>query len=285
MTRGDIGNVEQVIMNLVTNARDAMPDGGTLSLQTETVLLDEEQCHAMPQARAGAFVRLSVSDTGTGMEPEVLERIAEPFFSTKEAGLGTGLGLAVVYGIVEQHGGWLHVESAPGRGSIFEVYFPAADGEMAEERESSTSLEALRGSGERVLVVEDAEGVLSFAMRVLDKHGYTVQGATTIAEARAAFDRQEGRFDLVFSDVILPDGNGLDLVDELHFRRPDLPVLLCSGYAEQKSKWAMIRDRGFPFLHKPYDVPTLLKRFRETLTADRAASRGDQQAPPESRSA
>ncbi|HCJ66142.1 MAG TPA: hypothetical protein DHV62_02145, partial [Elusimicrobia bacterium] len=170
----DPGQVEQVLMNLVVNARDAMPNGGTLTLKTENVTIDEEYVNANPEARVGKFVSLSVQDTGSGMDKETLQHIFEPFFTTKETGKGTGLGLSTVYGIVKQHNGWVNVYSEPGQGTVFKIYLPVFGiaGEKESKEEVVTSAE-LKGKGERILLVEDEEGVRKFSERVLKKNGYT----------------------------------------------------------------------------------------------------------------
>lgn len=261
--RANEGKIEQVIMNLAGNARDAMPEGGELIIKTENVTLDEDYCKVIPESRPGKFVYLSVADTGVGMDKEILQRIFEPFFSTKE--VGTGLGLSVVYGIVKEHEGWINVYSEPGQGSTFKVYLPAFYVEPEDETEETVSLQELRGRGERILLVEDEEGVREFVRRALSENGYVVFEATSAEEALDIFERAKGRFRLVFSDVVLPDESGLQLVDQLLFRKPELRVLLSSGYADQKSQWPVICERGFRFLQKPYALPDLLRAIREAV--------------------
>jgi len=263
--QADAGSVEQVIMNLAVNARDAMPEGGELSINTQNVLLDEKQSALPPQARPGRFVCLSVVDTGVGMDEEIMQRMFEPFFSTKEG--GTGLGLSVVYGIVRQHGGWIDVESEPGHGSTFRVYLPALPLEAESQTQEVVSPEELRGSGEGILLVEDEEGVRSFAARVLRENGYLVFEARSAREALDIFDREKESIQLLLSDVVLPNGRGIQLVDELLSRKGDLRVLLSSGYTDDRSQWPIIRRRGFRFVQKPYALADLLQATKEALGA------------------
>ncbi|MGA1876251.1 MAG: PAS domain S-box protein [bacterium] len=266
--RADEGTIEQVIMNLAVNARDAMPRGGQLVVKTKNVTLDENLSAAIPQARPGRFVRLSLADTGTGMDRETMSHIFEPFFTTKGLGKGTGLGLAVVYGIVEQHEGWIHVSSEPGKGSAFEIYLPVSPAMNEDKPDEKISLQKFQGRGERILVVEDEESVREVAVKTLQENGYLVAEAVNGQEALNIFDQAGGRFDLVFSDMILPDQTGLDLVDRLLWRQPGLKVLIVSGYTDQKSQWPVIRKRGFRFLQKPFDLPDLLRVLREVIEPD-----------------
>ncbi|MDY7041354.1 MAG: ATP-binding protein, partial [Chloroflexota bacterium] len=267
--RADPGQIEQVIMNLAVNARDAMPQGGKIIIKTENVTLDESHVQVIPEARPGRFVCLSVVDTGIGMDKETASYIFEPFFSTKEK--GTGLGLAVVYGIVLQHEGWINVYSEPGLGSTFKVYLPAfsvapKEGEITETPFSEVS-EELQGNGERILLVEDDEGISKYARRVLGENGYIVLAAADTKEALHIFEREKGQFDLVFSDVVLPDKSGVQLIELLLSRQPDLPVLLSSGYTDQKSQWTSIRERGIRFIQKPYSLYELLRAIRNAIDA------------------
>lgn len=263
--KADPGQLGQVIMNLAVNARDAMPEGGNLTIRTEDVTVDESYCHLIPEARPGKFVCLSVADTGSGIGKEIIEHIFEPFFSTKEDGKGTGLGLAVVYGIVKQHDGWINVYSEPGRGSVFKVYLPAFSIPPDEETEETISLPELQGSGEQILLVEDEEEVRKFAARALRENGYFVFEAATANEAINIYEREKGYFHLVFSDVVLPDGTGLELVDRLLSGRPQIRVLLSSGYTDEKLQRALIREKGFCFLRKPYGLADLLRAVREAI--------------------
>jgi two-component system cell cycle sensor histidine kinase/response regulator CckA len=255
----DEGNIQQVLMNLALNARDAMPEGGTLTIETLNVPAAETCDAPAGECGAGRLVCLSVRDTGTGMDEATRARIFEPFFSTKGPAKGTGLGLAVVYGIVEQHRGWIDVESAPGKGSTFRVCLPTTDIESAPPRPSPTEQEAAPGAGQRILVVEDEEAVRDLAMTVLRDNGYEVFGASTVAEALGVFSREGGRFDLVFSDVVLPDSTGVQLAERLLGENPGLPVLLSSGHAEDRTAWSEIQTEGLSYIQKPYSLPDLLR--------------------------
>ena len=262
---GDAGNIEQVVMNLSVNARDAMADGGRLLIKTENIVLDEGRSRDIPEARPGRFVRISVCDSGIGMDKETIQHIFEPFFSTKAAGKGTGLGLSVVHGIVKQHNGWINVHSKPGEGTTFDIYLPAFSGTAEPEPEGDISLKAFQGNGERILLVEDDETVRKLAMEVLDENGYVVFEAASAKEAIAIFEREKGKFDLLFSDVVLPDESGIQLINQLIERNPEPGVLLTSGYTDHKSQWRDIKERGLRFLGKPYPLPDLFKAVKEAI--------------------
>ena len=264
--KADAGQIEQVIINLVVNARDAMPEGGRLIVKTKNVVLDEDACASIPDARPGRFARLSIEDSGAGMPKEIVDQIFEPFFSTKEPGRGTGLGLAVVYGIVRQHGGWINVYSEPGHGTVFKIYLPAVEREATEaEEECEARGKESAGVGQRILLVEDEEAVRDFAKRALSENGYVVVCASDADEAIGIFERERGDFELVFSDVVLPDKTGIQLADELLSRKPDLRVLLSSGYTDHKSQWPIVEERGYRFIQKPYSLPDLLGTVREMV--------------------
>ncbi|RLC79205.1 MAG: hypothetical protein DRI61_08420, partial [Chloroflexi bacterium] len=264
--KGDRSNVEQVIMNLVLNSRDAMPEGGDLLIRTENVSIDEMYAHSHPDARPGEFVCLSVQDTGTGMEKAVLERLFEPFFTTKEPGKGTGLGLSVVYGIVKAHDGWISVYSEPDKGSLFKIYLPAVLTEKElEGEETIIRAWAPRGYGQRILVVEDEEDVKEMVADVLRENGYTVFTASNAREALEIFEVEEGAIDLVFTDVILPDIHGPELVKRLMLRNPQLRVLFCSGYMQEHSEGREVQEKGLPFIQKPFSVLGMLQAVRNAL--------------------
>ncbi len=268
--RADPGQLEQVLMNLAVNARDAMPEGGTLTIHARNVTFGPDRSDAKPGAEPGPFVQLTVADTGTGMSAEVVEHIFEPFFTTKEEGKGTGLGLSVVYGIVSEHKGWVDVETELGHGSAFHIYFPAGPSERSRTARKKIDAARLQGHGERILLVEDQVEVRDFARRALAEHGYTVITAENAQQALDLFAEEQGRFDLIFADVVLPDLHGLRLIEQL---QADCPALLASGYFDEKSHQDLIRERGYAFLVKPYSVPDLLRNVHDLLASSRKDDR------------
>lgn len=263
----DPGQVEQIVYNLAVNARDAMPDGGLLSFRTAAVALDEETAKQHPDARPVQYTCLAVSDTGCGIPPDVVERIFEPFFTTKEKGKGTGLGLSTVHGIVRQHEGWVHIYSQAGQGTTFKIFLPVVP-EKAEAHEpdspSDTEENAAKTTG-NILVVEDEQHLARLAARMLEAAGHRVTLAMSAAEARKAFDAASGAFDILFTDVVLGDGNGVDLALEFQQKRPDLRVLFASGYADERSRWRIIEQRGWTCLMKPFARADLLSAVKEQL--------------------
>ncbi|HCU35882.1 MAG TPA: hybrid sensor histidine kinase/response regulator, partial [Armatimonadetes bacterium] len=229
LIRGDVGQIEQVVMNLAVNARDAMPNGGTLTIQTSVAELDDEYVASHPDAQPGRYVTLTVTDTGAGMDAETREHIFEPFFTTKATPLGTGLGLATVYGIVKQHGGTIYVYSEPGCGATFRVYLPVSDQEPSPVAVPAATPARVHGS-ERILLVEDDEQVRELARSVLARQGYQVITAVGGAEAISLMDGREDAVDLLLTDVVMPEMSGKDLFDHLAVTHPDLRVLYMSGY-------------------------------------------------------
>jgi two-component system cell cycle sensor histidine kinase/response regulator CckA len=260
--RADRGQIEQAITNLVANAHEAMPEGGTLAIRTETVVLDEEGCRDIPRAYPGTFVGLSVADTGVGLDEEIKRRVFEPFFSTKQKGIG--LGLTIASSIMRQYNGWLDVQSMPGQGSTFRICLPAPGGAADQAEEDVLSLHA-RGRGERILLVEDNEGVRAAVAEMLQAGGYVVVEAASAREALDLNEEQGGRFDLVFTDVVLPDQDGLQLVDQLLSREPGLAILMSSGYMDERAQLSLIRDRGFHFLQKPFGFEELMPALRRAM--------------------
>ncbi len=261
--RADKVNVEQIVMNLVINARDALPSGGTITIRTDNVEVSGSDSARTASLSAGAYARLTVEDDGVGIDGDVIRRIFEPFFTTKGP-RGTGLGLAVVHGIVKELKGWIDVESKPGAGARFEVYLPAM--EWIEEAEAKRPPEGpLLGRGERVLVVEDEKLLRKSVAVVLARNGYRVFEASSAKEAVELFEKEKGLFNLVFSDMVLEDRDGVCLVDDLLARNSAFKVLITSGYLDVESQWPAIRDRGFNFLQKPYEVTDLLRSVRNAI--------------------
>jgi len=263
--RADSGSLGQVVMNLAVNSRDAMPEGGRLTFSTENVTLTEDDSRSSGGSRAGRFVRLSVSDTGVGISEQMLEHIFEPFFSTKGTESGTGLGLAVAFGIVQQHEGWISVESEMGQGTSISVYLPATNEKPCEVFEDQVSIDSLGGDGQRVLLVEDEADIRDLITEALGSSGYRVFPASSADEALALYEREARDFDLVFSDVVLTDRSGVQLVEELKSLDPELKVMLCSGYTDEKSQWPVIRSKGYAFLKKPFSLNDMLQRISEIL--------------------
>ena len=266
MIQADLGTVEQALMNLIINAKEAMPEGGQITIKTKNIVLDKNNLRSIPEARTGRFIKLTISDTGIGMNQETIQHIFEPFYTTKGPAKRTGLGLSVVYGIVKQHDGWINVFSSPGKETRFDIYFPVQSVEKNEPAKIPPSLAELQGKNRRILLVEDSEGVREFAAMVLTENGYVVYSAATVEEALNVFKKEDGKFDLVISDVVLPDKSGLKLAEELNTKNPKLPILLSSGYTDQKLQWPMIREKGFRLLQKPYAFIDLLKAAKETLS-------------------
>jgi PAS domain S-box-containing protein len=261
----DRSAIEQVIMNLTVNARDAMPEGGNLTIKTENIFLDASYCIGLPDARPGQFIRLTISDTGLGMDKEILHRIFDPFYSTKVPGKGTGLGLSMVYGIVKHHDGWINVYSEPGQGSEFKIYLPAIFDKAIEKIVKPISLDSIKGNGERILIVEDESCVREFTQRALHKNGYVVFSASNVSDAIKLFRKEKGDFQLIFTDVVLPDGSGLELINNLHIKNSKLKILLTSGYTDSKSQWSIINKKGYHFIQKPYALTDLLKALKKNF--------------------
>jgi len=260
----DSGMVDQVLMNLCINARDAMPDGGKLIIGTRLFEVTSEFSASNPDARPGAFACLSVADTGCGIEPAVLKRVFEPFFTTKGVGKGTGLGLATVYGIVKQHNGWLDVESTPGRGTCFKVYFPAL-ARVDTGTSTTRKPEAPKGGKESILLVEDEDSVRRMGCLYLKRLGYQVVEATNGKEALKIWKIAARPFDLLFTDMVMPEGvTGLDLAETLRKDRPELKVILSSGYSTDLLKTDG-NFSGYSYLPKPYEAAVLARLVRTVL--------------------
>jgi len=258
--------MEQIIMNLAVNARDAMPKGGKLLVTTADVTIDESYVGHNPDAHIGRFVRLSVTDTGTGMSPETLERIFEPFFTTKEVGKGTGLGLATVYGIVKQHQGWVEVQSEAGVGTTFTVFVPASEKSSYDTTfEKVPSKPAVKGGNETILLVEDEPVLRELARIILKDYKYEVLEAASGVEALKVWDQYQGKVDLLLTDMVMPEGmTGRELAEELKARKPDLKVVYTSGYSSDVMGGDMSMQDTM-FLQKPYPPPLLAKTVRECL--------------------
>jgi PAS domain S-box-containing protein len=268
--KADPGQVNQALMNLAVNARDAMPQGGRLTIRTASAILDEKFVHNWPEVKPGEYARLSVADTGCGMDAETMAHIFEPFFTTKEEGKGTGLGLAMVYGFVKQSGGHITVQSEVGRGTTFDIYLPTIP---CAERTPETSFPShcIPGGGgsETVLLVEDEDGVRNLVRLALQMKGYTVLEASHGADALQICEKWPGPVDLLVTDVVMPKMGGRELAERLTEVNPKLRVLYLSGYTAD----ALLRDgfgEGTPFLHKPFSPGDLARKVRELLDMPKA---------------
>lgn len=266
VVRGDKGTIEQVIMNICVNARDALTNGGRLTIDTQNIVLDKTTAKNHPSARPGHFVLLTIRDNGTGMDQNTMAQIFDPFFSTKGEGKGTGLGLSVVYGIVRQHHGWIDVNSDEGQGTTFDIYLPATLSKTRNVVKQKATLSTFNGNGKRVLVIEDDDGVRKFTQSALLENGYKVYEAADSAQAKNVFKRQKGRFDLIVSDVVLSQESGTELVELFRTRNPKIKCLLSSGYQGSKSQWNHIRKKGYPFIQKPYGLNELLQAVKKVFS-------------------
>ncbi|MGH7498624.1 MAG: PAS domain-containing protein [Gemmatimonadales bacterium] len=264
----DRNQLDQVILNLVVNARDAMADGGAVMIETRNVVLDEEFCLAHPSAQPGPHVVLSVTDTGCGMDAETQGRIFEPFFTTKPVGLGTGLGLSTVYGIVKQSGGHIWVHSRVGRGSTFRIYLPGGgvlESEAQPAARPRPATQAEDRAGATILVVEDDGAVRSAVCRLLERRGYRVVESMNGRQALAALRENDDPVDLVISDIVMPEMSGLELRDRLREIRPAVPVLLMSGYSQEAITRLGNDESLGPLIEKPFTVDSLLENVRSVL--------------------
>ena len=277
LVKADRTQFDQVIMNLAVNAKDAMPTGGRLTVRTKNVTERESLKLRGFSIPAGEYVLIEVEDTGTGMSPEIMAKIFEPFFSTKDVGKGTGLGLSTVYGIVKQTGGYIFPESTPGKGTIFRVYLPRHVPEPETVQDAAATQAAtpaakrekerqrdLTGTG-RVLLVEDEDSVRSFAVRALRRQGYEVLEASTGLEALEIYAAETKPIDIVVSDVVMPEMDGPTMLTEMRKGRPDLKVIFVSGYPDDRFKNVLDPNAQFAFLQKPFSLPQLAAKVKEEL--------------------
>jgi PAS domain S-box-containing protein len=259
----DPSTVEQILLNFAVNAKDAMPHGGKLTIRTDNVFLDDEYCRTHLSAKVGHYVLLSVSDTGHGMEKELLDHIFEPFFTTKEMGRGTGLGLAMVYGIVKQHNGYITCDSQPGAGTTFSVYLPVTRDE--EQPEPVVPQKGPLDGTETILLVDDEEMVRNLGKRILERHGYTVLSATNGKEALTIYAREKGKIAVVILDLIMPVLGGWQCLQELLIMDPGVNVLISSGYASGGTVNEPARFGAKAFVPKPYNAAQMLQTLRDIL--------------------
>jgi CheY-like chemotaxis protein len=249
----DPSNLEQVLINLIVNARDAMPDGGLLTIRSAPCEVSAEEAGSNPDARAGSFACLSVADTGCGIDAAMLNRIFEPFFTTKPMGKGTGMGLAMVYGIVKQHQGWITVSSQLGKGSVFRIFLPLSKEPIMAAAEKTPDPQDPRGN-ETILIVEDDRALRAITATMLSAAGYRVLEATSGVDALRVWYSEDEKIDLLLSDIIMPEGmTGRKLAEKLRVRKPDLKVMLMSGHDSELED----KDAGVPdaqFVAKPYST-------------------------------
>ena len=264
LVRADPGQAEQVVLNLVVNSRDAMPRGGTLTIETSNVVLDESYAQRHPGVHPGEYVLVAVSDTGEGMNAETLARCFEPFFTTKKEGRGTGLGLSTVLGIVQQSGGHVGAYSEPGRGSTFKVYFPRAADVVREEGPRVEPVPALPTGG-TILVAEDSEGVRRLVRQILERRGFSVLEARSAEEALEAARRHPGPILLLLTDVVMPGINGREMAERLRAERPGLRVLYMSGYTEDAILAQGLLRGSIDFIEKPFTTFALERKVAEVL--------------------
>jgi len=276
LVEGDPVNIDQVVMNLSINARDAMPQGGQLILRTANRTVREADLPDLPpDARAGEFVAVEVADTGEGMDAETVARVFDPFFTTKQSGKGTGLGLSVVYGVARQHGGWVEVDSTPGVGTTFRILIPVARaGARPEAEDTVPETDVAAPGGGHILLVEDDPSLRRFATTALTGQGYRVTAVGSVREATEVLADAAASVALVFADVILGDGSGIQLAEQVFASHPNLPVLLSSGYPDDDERCGAIREQGIPFLQKPYALNLLLDTVADLIRQGRGARRG-----------
>jgi CheY-like chemotaxis protein len=263
--RVDRGQVEQVLLNLAVNARDAMPTGGTLVIDTAGVVVDEDYATRHPGVELGPYVRLRVSDTGTGMDAATVDRALEPFFTTKPVGQGTGLGLSTVHGIVQKAGGHLRIYSEPGIGTTITVELPAEEREVALDEAAPAPASVTDVRGGTVLVVEDDDALRDVTRRVLERNGYDVLSASNGPDAIVIAREHPGDIDLLLTDVILPDLTGKDTADRVLAIRPGLPVVYMSGYAEPLLASRGTLDAGIVLVHKPFSEHDLMAHIAQAM--------------------
>lgn len=263
MVTGDSTQLQQVLMNLCVNARDAMPSGGRLSVRVDEQEIREEAALATPDAEPGKYVRIRVSDTGSGIPPGVLDKVFEPFFTTKPSGKGTGLGLSTVYSIIKSHGGFVDVKSEQSRGTTFTVYIPTAKLKYADKEEESAPV-AQNGNGETILLVDDEEFILETASETLAEAGYNVLTAENGKEAYIIYKGRAGDIDVVVTDLMMADGDGFELIRSLRRLEKDVPLIAVSGMAANKSQEALDAGANL-FVSKPFTADKLLAAIHEVL--------------------
>jgi two-component system NtrC family sensor kinase len=261
----DRAMLEQILLNLAVNARDAMPKGGSLLIRAEPVTLTKTECLADPKRRAGQFICFTATDSGCGIAPEILPRIFEPFFTTKDVGKGTGLGLSTVYGIVKHHAGWIEVESAPGQGTTFKIFLPSTLQPEDTAKPQNPSFK-VNGGTETMLLVEDELALRNLARKILQRYGYRVLAASSGVEALKVWQEHAGKIDLLLTDMVMPGGiSGRELAQRLQTDKNDLKVIYSSGYSQELIDQPALLAKGLHFLAKPYSPEQLARLVRSCL--------------------
>jgi CheY-like chemotaxis protein len=261
--KADLGQLDQIFMNLAVNAKDAMPDGGKLTIETQNVKVDKEDCDSLPEMEAGDYVVLSVKDTGHGMDAETMDHIFEPFFTTKGIDKGVGLGLSTVYGIMKQSSGYVCALSEPNVGTTFKCYFPAVMEDV--ETISLSEVAGCPTGTETILLAEDEEMVRQLTKRVLEKHGYKVIENDSGEQAYSCFNELEEAIDLLLTDVIMPGINGQELCKKIRAKRPGIKTLFMSGYTNDVLGQNCLLEKNTGFIEKPFSIEALTQKVRQVL--------------------
>ncbi len=261
---GDPIQIEQILLNLALNAQDAMPSGGTITIETKIVKIDENFIEKFENIIPGKYILLSISDSGSGIDPDIIDKIFDPFYTTKDVGKGTGLGLSTVYGIVKQHNGMIHLYSEKNKGAIFKIYLPVIEGSTDEENLPSISLKSLNGD-ETILAVEDNPEVRTLLETILNKSGYKTLMAGNAETALNIASSYEGPIHLLITDVVIPDMNGMQLCNKIVELRPDIKVIYISGYTSNVIAHNGILDEGINFIQKPFSISDFTSRVRDVL--------------------
>jgi len=261
----DPSQVDQILANLCVNARDAIEGVGRITIETDNSSIDAEYCAANPEATPGEYLRLTVSDDGSGMDKETITHIFEPFYTTKELGKGTGLGLATVYGAVKQNNGFINIYSEPGQGTAFSIYLPRDVGDKSGQRKKKGVAAAVPRGQETILLVEDEPGILNIASLMLEKQGYTVLRSETPGEAIRLAREHVGEIQLLMTDVVMPEMNGRDLAKNVQSLYPQIKRLFMSGYTADVIAHHGVLDEGVHFIQKPFSLPVMAAVVREVL--------------------
>jgi CheY-like chemotaxis protein len=264
----DPNSVEQILLNLTTNAQHAMPDGGELTVSVWEDFLDQEHCRRYPPTNPGRYVLLSVSDTGIGMDEDVKAKVFEPFFTTRPVGEGTGLGMAMVYGLTKQQQGFVHFDSEPGKGTSFRLAFPVVEEPAtAITAEHAIAENPASGGREAILFVDDEEALRRVGRRVLESHGYTVVTATDGQDALDKLQSGQHEFALIITDLMMPNMDGMEFCSEIQRQGVDLPVVLASGHTDSNIPTQIAHESSVSFIHKPWHVSEMLTAVRKALDA------------------